>query len=237
MAGCGTKRQSPPPIQNDRFPPDLAVALSATRSLAQSHWPIGPIGADALPPRPSILAHEQARIATCENGMRLFRMGDQRLYAAIGRERGAVPHPRLSGIWTVPCAPSQAHDLPILLCQHVAGEIVLVRPVHDQDDGTRPGVVQSAVKVWSYQSFAAWHWACDKASSGFNGSSMMMMSAPRPVSTPPTEVASRQPCAVVLNPDTACRWAERRVAKSCRYQSLARTCRQSRDSLSARSCA
>src|SRR4051794_38563261 len=25
-----------------------------------------PIGADALPPRPSIMAHEQARIATCE---------------------------------------------------------------------------------------------------------------------------------------------------------------------------
>ena len=35
-----------------------------------------PIGADALPPRPSIAAHEQARIATCENGMRLFGMGD-----------------------------------------------------------------------------------------------------------------------------------------------------------------
>jgi hypothetical protein len=25
---------------------------------------------------PSIVAHEQARIATCENGMRLFGMGD-----------------------------------------------------------------------------------------------------------------------------------------------------------------
>jgi hypothetical protein len=33
----------------------------------------------------------------------------------------------------------------------------------------------------------------DNASSGFSGSSMTMMSAPRPVSTPPTEVASRQP--------------------------------------------
>jgi hypothetical protein len=35
-----------------------------------------PIGGDALPPRPAIVAHEQARIATCENGMRLFGMGD-----------------------------------------------------------------------------------------------------------------------------------------------------------------
>jgi hypothetical protein len=35
-----------------------------------------PIGADALPARPSIVAHEQACIATSENGMRLCRMGD-----------------------------------------------------------------------------------------------------------------------------------------------------------------
>src|SRR6266481_4320054 len=68
--------------------------------------PIGPISADALPPRPSIVAHEQARIATGENGMRLFGMGDQRLYAAIERKRGAMPYPRLSGIWTVPYAPA-----------------------------------------------------------------------------------------------------------------------------------
>jgi hypothetical protein len=31
----------------------------------------------------------------------------------------------------------------------------------------------------------------------------MMMSAPRPVSTPPTEVAMRQPSAVVSNSGTA----------------------------------
>jgi hypothetical protein len=35
-----------------------------------------PIGADALPPRPAIAAHEQARIAAGENGMRLLGMGD-----------------------------------------------------------------------------------------------------------------------------------------------------------------
>jgi hypothetical protein len=39
--------------------------------------PIGPIGGDAFPPRPAIAAHEQARIAAGENGMRLFGMGDQ----------------------------------------------------------------------------------------------------------------------------------------------------------------
>ena len=61
-------------------------------------------------------------------------------------------------------------------------------------------------------------------------------SAPRPVSTPPTEVASRQPWAVVSNSDIACRCAERRVAQTCRSQSLARIHRQSRDNLSARSC-
>src|SRR5271155_4689566 len=65
-----------------------------------------PIGADALPPRPSIVAHEQARIATCDNGMRVCGMGDQRLDAAIERERGAMPYPRLSGIRAVPYAPA-----------------------------------------------------------------------------------------------------------------------------------
>jgi hypothetical protein len=47
--------------------------------------------------------------------------------------------------------------------------------------------------VWSNHSLAARRWVRDKASSGFSGSSMMIMLAPRPVSIPPTEVASRQP--------------------------------------------
>jgi hypothetical protein len=66
---------------------------------------------------------------------------------------------------------------------------------------------------------------------------MTMRSAPRPVSTPPTEVASRQPCAVVSNSAIAARCGDNRVGKIARYQSLATICRQSRDNLSARSCA
>ena len=34
------------------------------------------IGVNAFPPRPAIAAHEHARIAAGENGMRLRRMGD-----------------------------------------------------------------------------------------------------------------------------------------------------------------
>jgi hypothetical protein len=40
----------------------------------------------------------------------------------------------------------EAHDVPRLLRQHVAGEIVLVQPVHDQDDGARELVVEPAVE-------------------------------------------------------------------------------------------
>ncbi len=40
----------------------------------------------------------------------------------------------------------EAHDLPLLLRQHVADEIVFVQPVHDQDDGARQLVVQPAVE-------------------------------------------------------------------------------------------
>ena len=66
---------------------------------------------------------------------------------------------------------------------------------------------------------------------------MTIRSAPRPVSTPPTEVASRQPCAVVSNSAIACRAAESRVGKTRRYRWLMTMHRQSRDNLSASSCA
>jgi len=56
---------------------------------------------------------------------------------------------------------------------------------------------------------------------------------PPPVSTPPTEVASRQRCAVVSNSGIAARCGDSRVGKTARYQPLARMCRQSRESLSA----
>ena len=42
--------------------------------------------------------------------------------------------------------PRETHDLPRLLRQHVADEIAFVQPVHDQDDGARELVVQSAVE-------------------------------------------------------------------------------------------
>ena len=40
----------------------------------------------------------------------------------------------------------KAHDVPILLRQHVADQIVLVQPVHDQDDGPLLLVVEAAVE-------------------------------------------------------------------------------------------
>ncbi len=40
----------------------------------------------------------------------------------------------------------EPHDLPLLLRQHVAGEIVFVQPVHDEHDGARQLVVQPAVE-------------------------------------------------------------------------------------------
>jgi hypothetical protein len=47
----------------------------------------------------------------------------------------------------------------------------------------------------------------------------------------PTEGASRQPCAVVSYSGTAWRLSDSRVGKICRYQSLARIRRQSRDNV------
>jgi len=99
--------------------------------------------------------------------------------------------------------------------------------VTDQDDGTLLLVVQHAVEGMVESLVGRPRWVCDKASAGFSGLSMMIMSAPHPVSTRPTEVASRQPCAVVSNSGTACRSSDSRVGKIRRYQSLATIRRQS----------
>src|SRR5262249_17505474 len=115
----------------------------------------------------------------------------------------------------------EAHDLPRLLRQHMARQIVLVQSVHDQDDRTRELVVEPAVEGLVSHSSAVWRWDCDGASSGLNGSRMMRGAAPPRVSPPPTEVASRQPCAVVSNSGIAARCGESRVAKIRRYQPLA----------------
>ena len=72
-----------------------------------------------------------------------------------------------------------------------------MQPVHNQHDRTRELVVEPAVKGVVVPLIG--RWACDNASSGFSGSSIIMMSAPRPVSTLPTEVVMRKPCAVVSN--------------------------------------
>src|SRR5215469_2860537 len=93
------------------------IGLDRVDSQRPDRWQ-SPIGADALPPRPSIVAHEQACIATCDNGVRFVGMGDQRLYAAIERERGAMPYPRLSTIWAVPYAPaSRSKTNTVVLCR------------------------------------------------------------------------------------------------------------------------
>src|SRR5205823_11466825 len=53
-----------------------------------------------------------------------------------------------------------------------------------------------------------------------------MRSAPRPVSTPPVEVARRYPWRVVMNSCTAWRCGARRVGKICRYHGLIMMARQ-----------
>jgi hypothetical protein len=128
----------------------------------------------------------------------------------------------------------KAHDLPRLLGEHMADEVVLVQPLHDDDDGTTALVVEPAVEVWTNHSLQSCRSALESASSGFKGSSIKMISAPRPVRTPPVEVARRYPWRVVMNSCTAWRCANR-VGKIRRYHGLIMMLRQSRASLSARS--
>lgn len=62
--------------------------------------------------------------------------------------------------------------LPQLLRQDEAGEVVPVRAVHDQHDGPVSLSLRRLYRVWSYNSFAACRWVCDKASSGFSSTSL-----------------------------------------------------------------
>jgi len=68
--------------------------------------------------RLALPAGEDARPRQGIDHMRLVRLGDRR----------------------------KAHDVPILLRQHVADQIVLVQPVHDQDDGALILVLEAAVE-------------------------------------------------------------------------------------------
>ena len=52
-----------------------------------------PLGTDTLPPGTTVMADEQAGIATRENGPGLFGMGNQGLYAAVQWKRGSMASP------------------------------------------------------------------------------------------------------------------------------------------------
>jgi hypothetical protein len=88
-----------------------------------------------------------------------------------------------------PTSPAPIHDR----------QVVLVQPVHDQDDRTRKLVVQSAAERVVVPLVGRLPLGLRERFLGLQRSSMTIMSAPRPVSTPPTEVAMRKPCAVVSN--------------------------------------
>src|ERR1700736_1224173 len=82
--------------------------------------------------------------------------------------------------------------------------------------------------VRSYHSLTAARLASEKASSGFNGSSIITMLPPRPVRVPPTEVEYRYPRAVVMKSSSAFFLGLRRVfGKMQRYHSDSIIARQS----------
>src|SRR5260221_6527914 len=115
--------------------------------------------------------------------------------------------------------------LPVFLLDDMTDEVILVQPLHE---------LSRVRRVWSYHSLTAFRRDSESASSGFSGSSIMIMSAPRPVSTPPTDVAMCVPCSVVAKSWTAWRSASR-TGKSRRYHALVIIRRQSRANLSAKS--
>ena len=78
------------------------------------------------------------------------------------------------------------------------GEIVDMQALHDQNNGASRLTVQAGEQGAFVSIHCIW---CvllrSKRRPAFNGSSMMMRSPPRPVNTPPVEVARRPPPRVV----------------------------------------
>ena len=72
---------------------------------------------------------------------------------------------------------------PSAIVEQNAGEIVDVQSLHHEDDGALATDCRSATSVWCCtQSAHLVRAVSEYASSAFSGSSMMMMSPPRPVS-------------------------------------------------------
>ena len=92
----------------------------------------------------------------------------------------------------------QRDQLPILLRQHVARQVVLVQPVHDQHDRTGTLVVEAAVErmVEPFVRRPALRL-------GQRLLGLQRVVDDDDVGTPPAEVATRLPWAVVSNSATA----------------------------------
>ena len=84
------------------------------------------------------------------------------------------------------------------LLEQVTDEIIGMEALHDDDDRPFRLVVEARSSVLEYHCFSESRRFRDCASCGLSGSSMMMKLPPRPVRVPPTEVARRDPPAVVM---------------------------------------
>jgi hypothetical protein len=85
---------------------------------------------------------------------------------------------------------------PAFLVQQMTDEIIGVETLHNDDDRALRSSRDN--RVLEYHCFKESLALCDCASCGFSGSSMITRLPPRPVKVPPTEVASREPRAVVM---------------------------------------
>jgi hypothetical protein len=82
--------------------------------------------------------------------------------------------------------------------EEMTDEVIGMEPLHD--DNVEPSVLWSSrdSSVFEYHCFKESRALFECASCGLSGSSMIKRFPPRPVNVPPTEVASRDPRAVVI---------------------------------------
>jgi hypothetical protein len=85
----------------------------------------------------------------------------------------------------------------------MTNQIVLVQSLHNQHDAPVSLVVQASVQGVIEPVIDCFPLSVGESVMGFNGSSMMIRSAPLPVSTPPMDVDRRKPWRVVMNSCTA----------------------------------
>src|SRR5262245_5696862 len=114
--------------------------------------------------------------------------------------------------------------VPASFPRQLTREVIFMQPLLQKNNGATALVIETGEERRGKPLVQSAPCLSDWASSAFKGSSMMMISAPRPVNEPPTGTTKRPPPLVVTH-SVSVSLARCIFGNSARYQSLVNTVR------------